>query len=123
VLDTPQWQSTRYSRSNELQRNSKRSVENVLNKKIAAFASIASIALAGSATAADDFTTLAGVSAEPMTVIELDAVRGARDIVVVPPSGYAFGTMEIIPGYADYDAAHMAVYATEEYGMSTIQHD
>jgi len=96
----------------------KRSSANVLTKTISTIAFVASISLAGLAMATEDFSTLADVSAEPMTAAEMQATQGQSNIRVVAPGGGTNRT--IINGRADGGAAHEAVYATQN-GQYTIQ--
>ncbi len=61
-------------------------------KLIAAGAAIALAASVGSASAADQYSTLEGIAAQAMTPQEMGAVVGAHVLIVTPPANiHAFG--------------------------------
>ena len=67
-------------------------------KSIVAGAAIALAATVGSASAADQFATLGGVTAEPMNAMELDSIRGTKiALVVVDVSGSNIFVTEVDP--------------------------
>ena len=67
-------------------------------KLIASAAAIALVAGVGSASAADEFTTLDGVTADVMAASELSATAGAGIVIVVDLDGMVsgLGTNDII---------------------------
>ncbi len=61
-------------------------------KSIVAGAAIALAASVGSASAADQYSTLEGIAAQAMTPQEMGAVVGAHQLEVTPPANiHAFG--------------------------------
>ncbi len=67
-------------------------------KSIVAGAAIALAATVGPASAADQFATLGGVTAEPMNAMELDSIRGTKiALVVVDVSGSNIFVTEVDP--------------------------
>ncbi len=56
-------------------------------KSILAGAAIALVAGLGSAYAADQFTTLDGVQAQPMNTAEMGQVRGTEIVLAIPGPG------------------------------------
>ena len=84
-------------------------------KLLVSAAAIALVAGLTSASAADHFTTLAGVTVQPMNALELDSVRGGNGHGAGPP-GIIFalpGTNPIMFGLASNPNAPPPVVVTK----------